>query len=178
MVQRCQQSRNVNMFNIFSIKKNCNIVGYLNLLYDDKGCDNDNDYNNNNNNDNDNEQDAALLKEGEVFKPDRLNELGIPTSDEKPYRRTSPLPPLQLIDFPDSTAAAAESNRAAVGAGGAGGGRPDVPPPPPPSSAPVDHDQKHVSPVVEKMPHVAFLDQHEHDDIEEVDEDQVIPRQP
>jgi len=160
------------MFNIFSIKKNCNIVGYLNLLYDDKGCDNDNDYNNNNNNDNDNEQDAALLKEGEVFKPDRLNELGIPTSDEKPYRRTSPLPPLQLIDFPDSTAAAAESNRAAVGAGGAGGGRPDVPPPPPPSSAPVDHDQKHVSPVVEKMPHVAFLDQHEHDDIEEVDEDQ------
>ena len=117
-----------------------------------------------------------MLKEGEVFKPDRLNELGIPTSDEKPYRRTSPLPPLQLIDFPDSTAV--ESNRATVGGGGGGGGggsggRPDVPPPPPPC-ANVDHDQRQVSPVPDKTPHVAFLDQHEHQDIEEVDEDQVL----
>jgi len=124
------------------------------LLNDDNGC---------------NEQDAALLRDGEVFKPDRLNELGIPTSDEKPYRRTSPLPPLQLIDFPDNTAV--ESSRAAVGVG-AGGGRPDVPPPPPPCTT-VDHDQRQVSPVADKIPHVAFLDQHEHQDIEEVDEDQV-----
>ena len=118
------------------------------------------------------------MKEGEVFKPDRLNELGIPTSmmtmsstmnnsngdvaaAEKPYRRASPLPPLQLIDFPDNSAVDVSNRHGGAAGAGAGG---------------VDDTARQVSPVVDKMPHVAFLDQHEHADIEEVDEDQVLTR--
>ncbi|XP_032781898.2 protein lap4 isoform X6 [Daphnia magna] len=94
------------------------------------------------------EQDG--LKEGEAFKPDR-------TAQELPYRRSSPLPPLQLIDLPDR----------------------DVEPPG--RSGPVfpaeqydDHRQtSSPSPVPE--PHekaVAFVDQYEHRSIEEADENE------
>lgn len=96
------------------------------------------------------EQDG--LKEGEAFKPDR-------TAQELPYRRSSPLPPLQLIDLPDR----------------------DVEPPG--RSGPVfpaeqydDHRQtSSPSPVPE--PHekaVAFVDQYEHRSIEEADENEEV----
>lgn len=98
------------------------------------------------------EQDG--LKEGEAFKPDR---------QELPYRRSSPLPPLQLIDLPDRDV----EHAAAAARTGA-------------SSYPTDqYDQQRPtsspSPIPE--PHekaVAFVDQYEHRSIEEGDENEEV----
>ena len=97
------------------------------------------------------EQDG--LKEGEAFKPDR-------TGMELPYRRSSPLPPLQLIDLPDTEQQPIRSS----------------------SSYPVEQQQfeqqratSSPSPVMETHEKaVAFVDQYEHRSIEEGDENEEV----
>jgi hypothetical protein len=97
------------------------------------------------------EQDG--LKEGEAFKPDR-------TAQELPYRRSSPLPPLQLIDLPD------RRDDEFTGRSG----------PIYPKEQQYEDQRQTSSPspvpeIHEKA--VAFVDQYEHRSIEEADENEV-----
>ena len=96
------------------------------------------------------EQDG-LLKDGEAFKPER-------TGQEVPYRRTSPLPPLQLIDLPDRDEHASRSP-----SGGYPSEQYDQRPTSSPSPVPEPHEKA-----------VAFVDQHEHRSIEEEDENEEV----
>ncbi|XP_046647495.1 protein lap4-like isoform X3 [Daphnia pulicaria] len=96
------------------------------------------------------EQDG--LKEGEAFKPDR-------TAQELPYRRSSPLPPLQLIDLPD------RRDDEFTGRSG----------PIYPKEQQYEDQRQTSSPspvpeIHEKA--VAFVDQYEHRSIEEADENE------
>lgn len=97
------------------------------------------------------EQDG-LLKDGEAFKPERTG------GQEVPYRRTSPLPPLQLIDLPDR-----DEQHASRSASGYTEQYEQTRP----TSSP--------SPVTEPIEKaVAFVDQHEHRSIEEEDENEEV----
>ncbi len=94
------------------------------------------------------EQDG--LKEGEAFKPDR-------TGQELPYRRASPLPPLELIDLPVHDELASRGG------------------PVYPAEQYEQRQTSSPSPVPE--PHekaVAFVDQYEHRSIEECDETEEV----
>jgi hypothetical protein len=98
------------------------------------------------------EQDG--LKEGEAFKPDR-------TAQELPYRRSSPLPPLQLIDLPD------RRDDEFTGRSG----------PIYPKEQQYEDQRQTSSPspvpeIHEKA--VAFVDQYEHRSIEEADENEEV----
>ena len=99
------------------------------------------------------EQDG--LREGEAFRP------GQSEMTEKPYRRSSPLPPLQLIDLPDRDA----DYRTAPSASAFQQ-----------QQQKADSSRASQSPSPVHEPHeraVAFVDQHEHHDIEEGDENEV-----
>ena len=98
------------------------------------------------------EQDG--LREGEAFRPGQSEMI------EKPYRRSSPLPPLQLIDLPDRDA----DYRGTP----SGSGQLTFQQPPKTDSSRASQSP---SPVHERA--VAFVDQHEHRDIEECDENEV-----
>ena len=100
------------------------------------------------------EQDG--LKEGEAFKPER-------TGQELPYRRSSPLPPLELIDLPVHDV---EFAGRAVGGGLVY-----------PSEQQYEQHRQTSSPSPVPEPHekaVAFVDQYEHRSIEECDETEEV----
>lgn len=100
---------------------------------------------------------ADGLKEGEAFKPGAVHEA------DRPYRRTSPLPPLQLIEMPAHDADHLARQAAAQPAGHA---------------FPVEQFEEASSPSpAPEQQHqraVAFADHYEHGDIEEEDEDEEV----
>ena len=101
------------------------------------------------------EQDG--LKEGEAFKPER-------TGQELPYRRSSPLPPLELIDLPVHDV---EFAGRAVGGGLVY----------PSEQQLYEQHRQTSSPSPVPEPHekaVAFVDQYEHRSIEECDETEEV----